>query len=231
MRCIQKRKDKCDGLSVTVSRVVRLAEKLLNYGATLFADNYYCSAESADYLCGTVRRSRKTLKREVTRAKLNRGKMKALENRQGVKLYNWLDKRNVLTISTVPEHSGSLIPCGKKNRQNDDILKPESVLSYNMAKKGIGASDQLTSYYSPLRKKNKKWYKKLAIEMLTGITVINARVLHKKYYPQKAMSTREFRESLVFSLTDNPAEEAARPGRSPCNVTGRRALHSLVELD
>lgn len=62
--------------------------------------------------------------------------------------------------------------------------------------------------------------------MLTDTTVI----LHKKYYPQKGMSTRELRESLVFSLTDHPAEEALRPGGRPCSVTGR-TMHSLVELD
>ncbi|XP_050726952.1 uncharacterized protein LOC127003890 [Eriocheir sinensis] len=93
-------------------------------------------------------------------------------------------ERNVL-ISTVPEHSGSLVSSGKKNRQNDDIIKPESVISY----KTIHLSEKQT------------------------------------------MSTREFRLSLVFSLTDHPAEEALRLGRSSCNVTGRRTLHSLVELD
>ena len=232
-----KRKHNRDGLGVTESRVVMLTEKYLNHGATLFADNYYCSKELGEYLlknktylCGTVRSSRKTLTKEVTKVKLKRGEMKALENRQGVKVYNWLDKRNVLTISTVPEHSDSLVASGKKNKQNEDILKPESVLAYNKAKKGIDVADQLTYYYSPLRK-TRKWYKKLALEVLTGITVTNAWVLHKKYYPQKAMSTREFRESLVFSLTNHPAEGPPRPGRSPCIVTGRRTLHSLVELD
>ena len=232
-----KRKHNVVGLGVTESRVVMLAEKYLNHGVTLFADNYYCSAElgeyllkSKTYLCGTVRSSRKTLTKEVTKAKLKRGEMKAQENIQGVKLYNWLDKRNVLMISTVPEHSGSLVPSGKKNKQKEDIFKPESVLAYNTAKRGIDVADQLTYYYSPLRK-NRKWYKNLAMEVLTGITVTNAWVLHKKYYPQKAMSTRELRESLVFSLTNHPAEGPLRPGRSPCNVTGRRTLHSLVELD
>lgn len=35
---------------VSQSHVVMLAEKLQNYGATLFADIYYCSAIVTDYL-------------------------------------------------------------------------------------------------------------------------------------------------------------------------------------
>ena len=67
------------------------------------------------------------------------------QNAKGVKIFNWKDKRNVLTLSTIPEHSGELVPSGRRTRTNAEILKPSSVLDYNAAKKGVDMSDQLTS--------------------------------------------------------------------------------------
>ena len=95
------------------------------------------------------------------------------QNAKGVKIFYWKDKRNVLTLSTIPEHSGELVPSGKRTRTNVDILKPNSVLDYNAAKKDVDMSDQLTSYSSALRRSS-KWYRKVAIELLTGTSVVNA---------------------------------------------------------
>ncbi len=80
-------------------------------------------------------------------------------------------------ISTVPEHSDALIPCGKKNRKGEEVLKPECVIAYNKAKKEVDMSDQLTSYYTPLQK-SKKWCRKLAIELIAGTSVVNDSVLY-----------------------------------------------------
>ncbi|KAK3889738.1 hypothetical protein Pcinc_006303 [Petrolisthes cinctipes] len=87
------------------------------------------------YICGTVRAGRKHLCKEVVKANLKKGEMKATENRKGVKFYKWKDKRDVLTLSTVPEQGSDLVPSGKKNRKGEEILKPESVIGYNKAKK------------------------------------------------------------------------------------------------
>ena len=54
--------------------------------------------------------------------------MKAAENNKGVKFYNWQHRRNVFTISTLPEHRANLVPASKKNR-HEDVSKPPSVLS------------------------------------------------------------------------------------------------------
>lgn len=223
------------GLNATESLTVKLSEKLLNNGATIFADNYYCSAVLAEfllnkktYLCGTIRANRKYLCKEVMQAKLKKKEMKCQENIHGVKLYNWKDKRNVHMISTVPEHGDALMPCGKTNREGEEILKPECVLAYNKAKKGVDISDQLTSYYTPLRK-SKKWYRKLAIELIAGTSVVNACVLYNKYFSDKPMNLRHFRDSLVLSLTGS-ATEILKPGRAASTVAGKRSQHSLEEL-
>ena len=88
------------------------------------------------------------------------------------------------------------------------------MLAYNKAKKGVDMLDQLSSYYSPFRK-TRYWYKKLAFEVNIGTTVVNIWVLFRKYYPEKAMSTQEFRESLVLSLTNHPPQEVLKSGRNP----------------
>ena len=42
-----------------------------------------------------------------------------------------------LACTAVPEQGNDLVPSGKKNRNGEDIVKPESVIDYNKAKKGI----------------------------------------------------------------------------------------------
>ncbi|XP_045119580.1 piggyBac transposable element-derived protein 4-like [Portunus trituberculatus] len=195
---------KHQGLNSTESLTVELCEELLDMGATLYADNYYCSLTLAEYLlkkktylCGTLSSTRQYLPKEVTESKKKKNEMKGRENSNGVKVFKWRDKRNVLTISTVSEHSDQLVPSGKVNRCREEVFKPQSVMAYNKAKKGVDVFDQYTSYYSLLRK-GKKWYRKLAFELLTGLTVVNAWVLHCQYFPRAKMSQLQFRVFIVF---------------------------------
>ena len=55
---------------------------------------------------------------------------------------------------------------GKKARSGEEILKPSSVIEYNKAKKGVDMSDQMSMYHTAMKKK--KWYQKLAIELITN---------------------------------------------------------------
>jgi hypothetical protein len=55
----------------------------------------------------------KTLPYSVTRAKLKKGEISGLMNIKGVKVFNCKDGRNMLTLSTVPDHSGNRQPSGK----------------------------------------------------------------------------------------------------------------------
>ncbi|MPC48926.1 PiggyBac transposable element-derived protein 4 [Portunus trituberculatus] len=110
-----------------------------------------------------------------------------------------------------------LVPSGKKNRNKEEVFKPESVMAYNKAKEGVDVSDQYTSYYSPLRK-IKKWYRKLALELITGLSVVNAWVLHRQYFPRNKMSRLQFREALVCSFIGDEAENS-RPGKKKSSCT------------
>ena len=128
----------------------------------MYADNFYSSVPLAEklldehtYYCGTLRKNRKQIPKSFQNAKLKRGEMISKQNAKGVKIFNWKDERNVLTLSTIPEHSGELVPSGRRTRTNVEILKPSSELDYNAAKKGVDMSDQLTSYSSALRRSSK----------------------------------------------------------------------------
>lgn len=117
-------------LGKTESVVARLMLPLLEKGVTLYTDNFYTSSPLADYLlshktylCGTVRASRKGLPKEVTKAKIKKGEVASLENDEGIKVFNWKDKRNVLILSTVPEHDDKLIATGKVSRSGEEIKK------------------------------------------------------------------------------------------------------------
>ena len=82
----------------------------------------------------------------VVKAKLKKGQVTGLENKSGVLLVKWHEKRDVLTISIEPFHSELLIATGKYHRDGDPILTPKSVIDYNHKKQGVDLSDQFNSY-------------------------------------------------------------------------------------
>ena len=167
----------------------------------------------------------------MLKAKLKRGEIKAVESDKGVKIFNWKDKQNVVTLSTVPEHDDTLVDTGRVSRANELIKKTQSVLDYDKCKKGIDLSDQMPSYYL-LLKKTRKWYKKVAFEVIAGTSVVNAWVLYNQYYAAKTMSIRNFRESIVLASTRGINEEVSKPGKSSLNILGTLSSeHFLVEVE
>ena len=59
-------------------------------------------------------------------------------------------------LSSIPEHSDQFKATGKKSRDGKNIMKPQPVIDYSSAKKGVDMSDQMASYHTALRK-TKKW--------------------------------------------------------------------------
>lgn len=76
----------------------------------------------------------------------------------------WQDKRVVMMLSTRPEDSQKLVKSGKRTKSGQEVNEPTAVLTYNNAKKGVHFSDQMASYYTPLRK-SLEWYKMVAFEI------------------------------------------------------------------
>uniref|UniRef100_A0A1B6MGI3 PiggyBac transposable element-derived protein domain-containing protein n=1 Tax=Graphocephala atropunctata TaxID=36148 RepID=A0A1B6MGI3_9HEMI len=180
----------------------------LEKGRTLFADNFYNNVPLAEfllkkktYLCGTLRKDRRGNPKEVVKKNTKKGEIAAKQNRNSVKVMNWRDKRRVLMIST------QLVNAGRNNRNGTPVMKPKCVLAYNAAKKGVDISDQLSSYYSPLRKTT-KWYKKVAVEIILGTCVVNYFVLFNSTKEKKDQwNLLKFRTQLAKSLVAIKPEE------------------------
>ena len=151
------------------------------------------------YYCGTLCINQKRTPKQVTQVKLKKGDVVSCQSSDGVKISNWKDKCNVLTIPTVPEHGPDKVATGKKSRGGQDFLTPQCVIDYYFAKKGVDVSGQMSSYNSALRK-TRKLYRKVAIELITGTSVVNAWVIYNKFIATKKTSLFTFQESLINQL-------------------------------
>lgn len=178
--------------------VVSLGDNLLDEGCMIITDNFYTSVPLAEYLyerktdlCGTIRKNRKWLPKEVVNQKLNKGQFIAGQ-KEFVAILKWHDKRDVIMLSTC--HGDRFQNSGKVDRQGNPKIKPQMILDYNKTKQGIDVSDQYSSYYNPQRK-SLIWYKKVAMELLFGITVVNSIVIFNKQVTNK-LSLLQFTESL-----------------------------------
>ncbi|XP_026472340.1 piggyBac transposable element-derived protein 4-like [Ctenocephalides felis] len=152
---------------------MRLLSGLLFEGCTLFIDNYYTSVplgeellEKNTFFCGTVKINRKSLPPQA-KTKQKRGEMISFENRSGVKFLKWTDKRPVCMLTTSKNHQCKFV------QGINDRVKPDAVFDYNIAKKGVDLSDQLSAYYSCFRK-TIKWYRKIIIQLICGTSLVNA---------------------------------------------------------
>ena len=108
-------------------------------------------------------------------------------------------------------------------RQRRAKEKPLAILAYNKGKSGIDKSDQMASYATSLRK-GVKWYRKLGIELILGISVVNAWILYEKA-SQKKHKIRNFKEELagaMLKLSNNNREQQ----RSSMRLD---AVHHLVK--
>lgn len=216
--------------------VFDLLENYLNEGRTLYADNFYTSIRLAasllsnkTYICGTLRCDRRGNPKKIVTDKISKGEMITQENSKGVKCMKWRDKRDVLMVSTRPEESERLVNTGKRNKQGNFIMKPSSVIAYNKAKKGVDFSDQMSSYYSPLRK-TIAWYKKVALELILGTSVVNAFVIHNQFGKGKKMDMLQFREKLISSLIqpNGMGQQQTTPG----NRNGsKKPKHELIKRE
>ncbi|KAF9763771.1 hypothetical protein NGRA_1069 [Nosema granulosis] len=79
----------------------------------------------------------------------------------------------------------------------DEKLKPAAIWDYNKEKVGV---DQMVSYATTLRK-GVKWYRKLGIEMILGIAIVNSLIIYKKT-ANKNIGLRNFREKIICSLLE-----------------------------
>ncbi|XP_026746059.1 piggyBac transposable element-derived protein 3-like [Trichoplusia ni] len=182
---------------------MKLIQDFENEGRIVVADNFYSSIgltealiDKKTFYCGTLRSNRKSLSKHVVSTKLKKGDIIGKMNNKGIKVIKWFDKRPVLMVTTCKNHDTSLKKTGKKQRRtNEEILKPDCVLTYNNYKKGIDYSDHMSSYYSTLRR-GLKWYRKVMLELLFGTAVINALIVYNLKNENK-LTKKEFIEHII----------------------------------
>jgi hypothetical protein len=186
--------------------VMELLDGLDGCYRTVVADNFFTTISLAKYLLehdtyliGTLRSNRVGSGSKVLEENLSRGEIYGLQNKDGIKLIRWKDKKDVLMISTTPSHSASVVDSGKTNFQNERIMKPQVVLDYNEGRQGTDLSDQLSAYYTCLRK-SIKWYRKVAFELVFGTALVNSYLIYKENYTESKVTILQFRQSLVRSL-------------------------------
>lgn len=197
----------------TYNICMELLKKVINSGRIIYMDNFYTSVklckdllERQTYICGTLRNNRRGNPPDVCSKKLKKGEVFSQQNKDGIRVTKWLDKRPVLMISSVPNHSDQLVATGTKNKGND-VVKPPAVIAYNKAKKGVDISDQMSSYYTTLRK-SLKWYKKVAFEIMLGTSVVNSLVVYNCHGngKNKPLNMLAFREKIIEGLLNDVAE-------------------------
>nr|CAH7732308.1 unnamed protein product [Callosobruchus chinensis] len=126
------------------------------------------------HFLGTLRNNRKGNPPEVIQNKLKKGEVIARENERGICVLKWRDKRDVLVLSTC--HSDEMVHV---QRRGIPIQKPKAIIDYNSGKSSIDLSDQMSSYSTALRR-TIRWYKKLAIEVLLGTSIVNSHFIFKQ---------------------------------------------------
>ncbi|PZC85109.1 hypothetical protein B5X24_HaOG202873 [Helicoverpa armigera] len=190
--------------------VLKLLQNLDNNGRIIITDNFYNSVELAEellkrktFLCGTLRANRKGLPKSIVAKKIKKGEVIGKMRRTGVKVIKWVDKRAVLMITSCKNHDAKLITKTRFRRcREEHIRKPECIFFYNDGKKGIDYSDQMSSYYSPL-KRGKKWFRKLMMELIFGTAIVNAWVVYNNK-KKKKLPKKNFIESIITKFTGVP---------------------------
>lgn len=131
----------------------------------------------------------------------------------------WKDKRDVSLLSTV--HSYETVEVTSKTGRV--VNKPKDVMLYNEGKLSIDMSDQMATYGTALRR-GTKWYRKLAVEIIWGIVVVNAHFLYV-LNPGNKIPIKTFRESIVLSLLgQEPQSQLVR-------ISLSKKLHLLIDCE
>lgn len=226
-----------EALSETI--VTSLCENYLNEGRTIVTDNFYTSVPLAEtllrqntHLVGTLRKNRRFLPKTVIEKKLKKGEIIGLENDSGIVVSKFKDKRDIHLLST--RHQLNMTNTGKKNRNHEDIFKPDSILFYNAGKAGIDLSDQLASYCTPMRK-SVRWYHKVATEIILNTFVVNSQIMYNEQNFRNKLTIHKFREVLVDKLLElKPTSLRVSNSEQPLdNRFQRRQLikHKLEETE
>ncbi|XP_047367608.1 uncharacterized protein LOC124956179 [Vespa velutina] len=131
-------------------------EIYLNYinGLCNISDNWYTNTNLVEklipcntHLVETIRKNRKRISVEVKLKKLKQNKLIAMQNRKGIMVLKWKDRRDILIIST--KHLAETVTVCKNNYTREKLTV---VLDSNIGKCAVDLTDQMIGYSTPHRK-------------------------------------------------------------------------------
>ena len=185
-----------------------LMENYLGKGHVLYTDNYYTSPLLAmhflanqTHLCGTIKNNRKNYSKDIVRENLEKGDAafyKCNESKMVAIKYRAIkDKANkkpkvVYLLSTT--HQPQMIQIAAYNPTGEPVHKPQAITSYNSHMGGVDMVDQQLHGIQTIRK-TYKWYRKLAIRLLTQ-AFLNAHKVYK-FHTGSNESFLEFLHEII----------------------------------
>ena len=196
----------------------------LGKGHILYTDNYYTSPSLASFLlsnkthlCGTVRQNRRFYPKDIRNEQLQKGTACFYKRVDGhpmvaCKYRAMKDKANkqakvVYMLSTT--HQPVMEPTGKLSTDGNNIMKPQSIRSYNSQMGGVDRVDQQLHSINVLRK-SYKWYRKLALRLIMQV-FLNS---HKIYQLHTGNMELTFLDFVIDGVTQLIASKPIfdRPG-------------------
>ncbi|KAJ8953389.1 hypothetical protein NQ318_023506 [Aromia moschata] len=142
------------------------------------------------------------------------------ENERGICVLKWRDKRDVLVLSTC--HSNETVQVQRRGKK---INKPQAIIDYNKGKSSIDISDQMSSYSTALRR-SIRWYKKVAIEILLGTSMVNAHFIFREL-EDSDLSISDFRISVIEDLLMFESEKV----KDDPKISQSLRSHVFIKLD
>ena len=191
-------------LSMTEMVVAELAFALRE-GHHIYTDRYYTSLSLMQflktknhYLTGTININRKGLPQEIKALQLNQFEAKFFENGKGESVCAWRDKKaktNVVMVSSFHRNEMETL-----RRKRETVSIPTIVADYNRKMGGVDRFDQLLGYYSVVRRKTIKWWKKVLFWLLEAM-LVNSYIAFNDLHPQeRQISLVDFKRKVVQQL-------------------------------
>ncbi|GFT18823.1 piggyBac transposable element-derived protein 4 [Trichonephila clavipes] len=115
-----------------------------------------------------------------------------------------MDKKAVCLISTI--HNPEMV---QVQSHKNEIRKPKAVVEYNNTTGGVDRLDQHLTNYPLIKKRGKKYYKKIFFHLL-DICLWNSFVLYKKNSGKD--SHLQFRMDIVDCLIERYGEVSGKKG-------------------
>jgi hypothetical protein len=213
--------------------VLKLCERLLNSGRTIYMDIWYSSPALFKYLLdrdthaiGSVWARRKCMPATWKDTKLERGEL-TFASANGILAVKWRHKKDVHMLSTKHERPDMEETGGQ---DGGVVLKPNCVVEYISVMGGVYAHDQQLASF-PIVRRYCQGYKKLYFYLL-DMTMLNASIIHRALNPGKKRERyTSFRVNIAeeillkIKLPDYPIRGRLSQGDKPLRLQSIQWAH------